>query len=799
MVVTRALLPLTVLAAIVLLGASLAAEATPVRGAGRTEVVVQLEGAPLAYARGSEARARIEVEQQRFVAALHRAVPDARARWRYRLVENGVAVVLRPADVVRLATLPGVKHVFGETAYHALAGPDAATIRARMLPSPPLATTGEGIKIGIIDDGVDQSHPFFDPSGYTMPAGFPKGQTAFTTAKVIVARAFPPPGATWRYAGRPFDPEQSGHATHVAGIAAGNANTPAEGTRIGGIAPRAYIGNYKALTVPTDADVGLDGNAPEIVAAIEAAVRDGMDVINLSIGEPEVPPERDAVALALDAAAAAGVVPVVAAGNDYTEFGAGSLASPGSAAGAITVGATTSGAAPVMASFSSAGPTPVSLRLKPDVVAPGSSILSSQPGGWGELSGTSMATPHVAGAVALLLQRHPDWTPAQVKAALTATARPLGAGEARVGPTRAGAGLVDVAAADNPLVMPAPTAISFGLVRPGGDARREVTLADAGGGAGVWSVSFEPVQEPAGASVAVPAEVVVPGTLPLDLSTGAAEGELAGVVVLRRDGVARQIPVWGRVAAPHLALARARTLVRTGTYSGDTRGLPARVDVYRYPEVPPGGIVASRLRGPEQVFRFVLRRRVANFGVAITWRAPGVRVQPRIVADGNENRLTGYAALPLNLNPYVDEFEDPTLASGAVLPVPGTYAVVFDSPTRAGAGAFRFRFWTNDTTPPAARLTARSVRAGRQLAVRVADAGSGIDPRSLEATLDGHAVTARLQGNEVRVSTVGVTPGRRRLRLRLADYQETRNMENVARILPNTRVLTAWVQVRAPA
>src|SRR6185295_9221545 len=124
----------------------------------------------------------------------------------------------------------------------------------------------------------------------------------------------------------------SSHGTHVAGIAAGNANTLAEGTRISGVAPRAYLGNYKALTIPTDADVGLDGNAPEIVAAIEAAVADGMDVINLSLGEPEIEPSRDIVARALDAAAAAGVVPVVAAGNDYDDYGPGSMMSPGSSA-----------------------------------------------------------------------------------------------------------------------------------------------------------------------------------------------------------------------------------------------------------------------------------------------------------------------------------------------------------------------------------------------------------------------------------------------------------------------------------
>ena len=239
------------------------------------------------------------------------------------------------------------------------------------------------MKIAIIDEGIDQTHPFFSPAGYTMPAGYPKGQTAYTTAKVIVARAFPPARPVWKHAAKPFDPEFSSHGTHVAGIAAGNANTVAEGSRISGVAPRAYLGNYKALTIPTDADVGLDGNSPELVAAIEAAVADGMDVINMSLGEPEIEPSRDIVVKALAAAARAGVVSVVAAGNDYADFGRGSVGSPGSAPDAITVAAvstTRGGADDVVASFSSSGPTPLSLRLKPEVSAPGISILSAAPG-----------------------------------------------------------------------------------------------------------------------------------------------------------------------------------------------------------------------------------------------------------------------------------------------------------------------------------------------------------------------------------------------------------------------------------
>ena len=94
----------------------------------------------------------------------------------------------------------------------------------------------------------------------------------------------------WRYARRPFDPTFSAHATHVAGIAGGN-NGTSTGTRtLSGVAPKAYIGNYKVLSIPTVSGFGLNGNSPEIIAAIEAAVRDGMDVINLSLGEAEIEP-----------------------------------------------------------------------------------------------------------------------------------------------------------------------------------------------------------------------------------------------------------------------------------------------------------------------------------------------------------------------------------------------------------------------------------------------------------------------------------------------------------------------------
>ncbi len=364
-----------------------------------------------------------------------------------------------------------------------------------------------------------------------------------------------PPGRTRGSRSIPFE---SGHATHVAGIAAGNANTPAPGgARLSGVASRAYLGNYKALTVPTDAGVGLDGNAAEIVAAIEAAVADGMNVINLSIGEPEVEPSRDLVALALDAAAAAGVVPVVAAGNDFDEFGGGSVASPGTSAQAITVAAVSS-TDNTLAGFSAAGPTPISLRLKPDISAPGVSVLSSVPNGrWEPMSGTSMATPQVAGVAALLLERHPSWSVAQLKSALVGSGAPVQDSGSIAAPTRGGGGLADAVHADVPLVLASPASVSFGLVRPATAVASQVELADAGGGAGVWDVRIETIAAAAGAGLTVAPTVSVPGTLQLlpVVADNAAEGDVTGFVRLTRGTDVRRIPFWLRVERPALAAA----------------------------------------------------------------------------------------------------------------------------------------------------------------------------------------------------------------------------------------------------
>jgi subtilisin family serine protease len=776
---------------------------------GLIEVVVTFDQPPLARAaRTADVRApaarsymrQLSATQRVLAARLESQIPDMEIQRRYSVVVDGFAVTLPQSELGQLADTEGVARVYPSVAYRALRSSSPGFIGAPALWGPKLATAGNGMKIGIIDDGLDRRHPYFNPKGYRMPRGFPKGRKAFTSAKVIVARAFAPRTPTWRYAHRPFDPLKSFHATHVAGIAAGNYRTRARGTRISGVAPKAYLGNYKVLSVPTPG-FGLNGNSPEIVAGIEAAVRDGMDVINLSLGEAEIDPSHDIVAAALDAAAAAGVVPVVAAGNSFSELGAGSVSSPATADRAISVAAETE-SGPTIAGFSSGGPTPLSLRMKPDVTAPGVSVLSSVPrrqGTWQHFSGTSMAAPHVAGAAALLRQRHRGWTVEQLKSALVQTGRPvlLAGSQGEVDATREGGGTVNLMRANTPLLFALPTGLSFGFVAPGASVARTVALTDATGGGGAWTVTVSAQQPPAGSSVSAAPVVSVPGQLAVTATAapGATQAEHSGFVILTRGADQRRIPYWFRVAVPALGAAQATLLAETGTYSGDTRGHPALVDTYRYPADPHELGVSRTLLGPEQVFRVSvsLGKPMANFGVAVTGGSNVV--QPRVVRAGDENRLVGEVGLPFSANPYLPGFGVPTRVAGAALPGAGDYDIVFDSPTQSGAGPFTFRFWIGDTTPPSLRLV--SARGGL-LRISARDSGSGVDPSKTRLFVDGRRRSVSFDAGRglVLASIRKLRHGRHTLKLLVSDYQESKNMENVHRILPNTRRLSTKFVVR---
>jgi minor extracellular serine protease Vpr len=329
-------------------------------GDGRVRVIVGLPLAPLAAAyRGFESAdamrkldvasvssrrylARVVAAQRIAAAQLVRAIPQARIGRSFQIVLDGLTVSLPVTKLPALAGLSFVRKIYPSMTYHLLTDTSPGVIGADELHAL-TGARGEGVKIGIVDDGVDNTNPFLAPDGLAYPPGFPRGGKKWTSPKVIVARAFPGPNS-----GRPgrlaVDRRASFHATHVAGIAAGDAGTCSPGGRdhpptcgLSGVAPRAYIGNYRVFNVPTP--IGHIANTPEIAAAFEFAVRDGMDVINFSGGGAETEPVNDAMVDVIHNVAAAGVIPVISAGNDRDDFGMGSVGSPGTAPDAITVAA----------------------------------------------------------------------------------------------------------------------------------------------------------------------------------------------------------------------------------------------------------------------------------------------------------------------------------------------------------------------------------------------------------------------------------------------------------------------------
>jgi hypothetical protein len=348
---------------------------------------------------------------------------------------------------------------------------------------------------------------------------------------------------------------------------------------------------------------------------------------------------------------------------------------------------------------------------------------------------------------------------------------------------REGGGRIDLPRADSPLLFASPTGVSFGMLAPSATADRTVALTDAGGGGGTWNVSVTLPQ-----FVSAPATVSVPGQLALraTIAASAAEGEASGFVVLTRGSDVRRIPWWVGISRPSLPRA-VRTLTRTGTYRGNAARGTAGTAEYRYPEPD-----LAPLSGPEQVFA-VRVGNVANFGARIVSHAANAGVTPRIVFGTDENRLAGYTALPFDFNPYRSLFGRSIPEAGVVLPTAGTYGLVFDTVSRAAAGPYTFRLWVNDVKPPAMRFL--SYRRG-VVRVAVVDGGSGVDPASIGVTLNAQTRHGSYRNGVLTLRVGTLPPGRHRLVVTASDFQEAKNMEDVARILPNTRTTAHTIVVR---
>ena len=393
-------------------------------------------------------------------------------------VYNGVAVMADAAQRAALARMPGVKAVHpliakepsNSTSIPFLGVP--ALWQGAAAWGAPGGLRGEGVRIAIADTGIDYLHRDFGgpATGYQENDRTRIGDVAgFPGSRVVGGYDFAGDDYNASAAGNKNIPHPDpdpmdcyGHGTHVAGTAAGSGVTDTRTTYTGpydasvdysklyigpGVAPPASLYALKIF--------GCDGSTNLTDLALEWAVdpnQDGdfgdhLDVINLSLGSA-YGSEYDTSVAAANNAALAGVIVVASAGNN------GDIqlitSAPASADRAISVAAAQR-ASDTVASFSSRGPRRGDAGLKPDVAAPGTSIVSAKTGTGSERvssSGTSMAAPHVTGFMALLRQAHGDWSVEELKALAMNSAMPLvtrsqGPFSPPLLPVRTGAGRID--------------------------------------------------------------------------------------------------------------------------------------------------------------------------------------------------------------------------------------------------------------------------------------------------------------------------------------------------------------------
>jgi subtilisin family serine protease len=320
------------------------------------------------------------------------AAAGAEVTYTYKLVPAS-AMRVSPAGIEALSQDPTVDFIWPDLPVHTWLNQSVPHINVPQVWN--LGFQGEGMKIGVVDTGIDPTHPDF--------AGRIAAKTSFVGGDGT---------------------DDNGHGTHVCSIAAGS-GAASEG-KYRGVAPAASLYVAKVL------DANGSGSTSGVMAGVEWAVDQGVNVINLSLGSDGACDGTDALSTLCDQAVQQhGVVVCVAAGNAGPA--AGTVGSPGCARWVITIGAADD--SDVIASFSSRGPT-ADGRIKPDIVFPGVNIVAAQAAGTSlgpvvaphyiRLSGTSMATPHATGSAALLLQAKPDLTPNQVKWVLLTSAVNLG-------------------------------------------------------------------------------------------------------------------------------------------------------------------------------------------------------------------------------------------------------------------------------------------------------------------------------------------------------------------------------------
>ncbi len=360
--------------------------------------------------------------------------------------------------------------------------------------------TGAGVDVAVLDTGVDAEHPDL--------AGRIESSVSFVPGEDVTDR--------------------HGHGTHVASTIAGT-GAGSNGLERG-VAPGADLEIGKVL------DNGGSGQDSWIIAGMEWAARERKaKVVSMSLGGDPTDGTDPMSAAVNELSAETGALFVIAAGNSGPD--ATTVGSPGAADAALTVGAVDGD--DHLADFSSRGPRLVDSALKPEITAPGVNILAARSqfsiegeGLYRTMSGTSMATPHVAGAAALLAAQHGDWSGQQLKDALVSTAKET----PDYGPYDAGSGRLDIAASTKATLFATASAY-LGIhpldEEPAGATERPITYTNTGAadvvltlkleGTGLLALSAPSVTVPAGGTATV--------TVSADLTRITEKGHFTGSVV----------------------------------------------------------------------------------------------------------------------------------------------------------------------------------------------------------------------------------------------------------------------------
>ena len=400
-------------------------------------------GAPSTAKFSTDLQQRVDANGMVTVIVQHRQMPsDAHLKAMHdrgatiRSKFHTIRAVTMRVPVSMLAVLakdPNVKYITPDRTQKMAANPvteEFATAVEADVAASQYGFDGTGVGVAVIDSGI---------------AAHPDLNNASGVSRVVYSQSF--------VAGDTTTPDKFGHGTHVSGLIGGSGAS--SGTANGyaatyaGVAPSVNLINLRVL------DLNGSGTDSQVIAALEQAIAlqstYNIRVINMSLGRPVFESYTlDPVDQAVEAAWKAGIVVVAAAGNDGRYLptdGFGTIVVPGNDPSVITVGATMTELTPTrvddqIASYSSKGPTTLDHIVKPDLTAPGNRQVSLRVAGstldttypqyevapssgtamYYELSGTSMATPLVSGAVALMLQQTPSLTPDQVKARLMKTA-----------------------------------------------------------------------------------------------------------------------------------------------------------------------------------------------------------------------------------------------------------------------------------------------------------------------------------------------------------------------------------------